>query len=101
MTMNPVPMLFDRALIRVRRIRAAKASGDPAQFLLIRMAEDLCDRLCAVEREFTSAMVQGARGGLFETVLEKHPVARQKVIKLWSCDVEAMLAGPAGVVADD
>src|SRR5262249_47770699 len=45
------PVLFDRALL-VRRIARAKRLG-PATFLLDRVAEDMAERLAAVNRAFT------------------------------------------------
>jgi len=49
---NPTtaPLLFDRALLRVRQDRARR--GKPATFLLDRVAEDIEERLHAVLREF-------------------------------------------------
>lgn len=47
---NPMPVLFDRALLRVRRQRAHK-QGETT-FLLDRIAEDMADRLAAVKRDF-------------------------------------------------
>jgi SAM-dependent methyltransferase len=55
MTSNPTsaPILFDRALLRVRQNRARR--GEPATFLLDRVAEDIEERLRAVLREFADA----------------------------------------------
>jgi SAM-dependent methyltransferase len=55
MATNPTaaPILFDRALLRVRQTRALR--GEPATFLLDRVAEDIKERLHAVLREFTDA----------------------------------------------
>jgi SAM-dependent methyltransferase len=50
----PNPQVFDRALLRARRRRAA-ALG-PATFLLDRVADDLADRLSAVLRRFERAV---------------------------------------------
>ena len=52
MTSNPTtaPILFDRALLRARQARARR--GEPATFLLDRVAEDIEERLHAVVREF-------------------------------------------------
>jgi SAM-dependent methyltransferase len=52
MAPNPTtaPVLFDRALLRVRQNRARR--GEPATFLLDRVAEDIEERLHAVLREF-------------------------------------------------
>jgi SAM-dependent methyltransferase len=48
------PVIFDRDLIRARRLRAA-ALG-PSTFLLDRVAEEMADRLAAVLREFPCAV---------------------------------------------
>ncbi len=54
------PLIFDRALLRVRRRRAAAMA--PATFLLDRVAADLGDRLAAVLRRFDLALDLGTRG---------------------------------------
>jgi SAM-dependent methyltransferase len=54
------PLIFDRALIRRRRRRAA-ALG-PATFLLDRVASDLADRLAAVLRRFDLVLDLGTPG---------------------------------------
>jgi SAM-dependent methyltransferase len=48
---NFAPLLFDRALLRVRMDRARRSG--PATFLLDRVAEDMADRLLAVTRRFS------------------------------------------------
>ncbi|CCD99159.1 methyltransferase domain-containing protein [Bradyrhizobium sp. STM 3809] len=56
------PVLFDRRLLALRQRRAANA---PETFLLERVAEDLGDRLAAVNRSFTDAAdVWTPAGGL-------------------------------------
>jgi SAM-dependent methyltransferase len=62
MAPNPTaaPVLFDRALLRVREDRA-RNSG-PATFLLDRVAEDIDERLRAVLREFKNAADIGTPG---------------------------------------
>ena len=50
---NAAPILFDRILLRVRQDRARR--GEPATFLLDRVAEDIEERLHAVLREFADA----------------------------------------------
>jgi SAM-dependent methyltransferase len=47
---NTAPKLFDRALLRARQRRALR--GEPATFLLERVAEDMEERLHAVLRDF-------------------------------------------------
>ncbi|MGD0026941.1 MAG: methyltransferase domain-containing protein [Xanthobacteraceae bacterium] len=58
--LSPSPMIFDRALVRRRRRRAA-ALG-PATFLLDRVASDLAERLVAVLRRFDLAVDLGTPG---------------------------------------
>jgi SAM-dependent methyltransferase len=47
---NAAPILFDRALLRMRQNRALR--GEPATFLLDRVSEDTEERLHAVLRDF-------------------------------------------------
>lgn len=54
------PILFDRALLRARQVRALKQG--PATFLLDRAREDIADRLQAVLRIFVSAIDLGSPG---------------------------------------
>src|SRR5581483_9491956 len=51
MASTTAPVLFDRALLARRLARAQKLG--PAAFLLDRVAEDMAERLAAVNREFT------------------------------------------------
>jgi SAM-dependent methyltransferase len=62
MVSNPAaaPVLFDRALLRVRQQRALMQG--PVTFLLDRIAEDMAERLNAVMRDFKSAAVIGTAG---------------------------------------
>jgi SAM-dependent methyltransferase len=53
----PHPLIFDRRLLRARRIRAAV--HDPATFLVERAADDLAGRLSAVLRKFDLAVDLG------------------------------------------
>jgi SAM-dependent methyltransferase len=52
-TPTAAPILFDRAVLRARQARASR--GEPATFLLDRVAEDMEERLHAVLREFADA----------------------------------------------
>jgi SAM-dependent methyltransferase len=61
------PLIFDRALLRARRRRAA-AMG-PATFLIDRVAEDLADRLGAVLRTFKLALDLGTPSGAVRAAL--------------------------------
>ena len=53
----PHPLIFDRRLLRARRVRAAAL--DPATFLVERAADDLAGRLSAVLRKFDLAVDLG------------------------------------------
>jgi SAM-dependent methyltransferase len=53
-TMPSASLIFDRTLLRARRLRAATLG--PSAFLLDRVAEDLADRLAAVLRRFDYAV---------------------------------------------
>jgi len=70
------PVLFDRALLRVRQGRAAKMGVAP--FLLERVAEDMAERLQAVLRTFQHGVDVGTpgdqvRGALAAQVAELSP----------------------------
>jgi SAM-dependent methyltransferase len=66
---KPAPILFDRALLRIRQGRAEKMG--PATFLLDRVAEDLAERLHAVLREFEVAADVGTPGDQVRDALAK------------------------------
>jgi SAM-dependent methyltransferase len=51
------PLIFDRRLLRARRVRAAAL--DPATFLIERVADDVAGRLSAVLRKFDLAVDLG------------------------------------------
>jgi SAM-dependent methyltransferase len=63
------PLIFDPAVLRQRRRRAA-ALG-PATFLLDRAAEDLADRLAAVLRRFELAVDLGTPGDAVRAALAR------------------------------
>ena len=63
------PLIFDRALIRQRRRRAA-ALG-PVTFLLDRVADDLADRLAAVLRRFELAADLGTPGDAVRVAISR------------------------------
>jgi SAM-dependent methyltransferase len=63
------PVVFDRALIRARRRRAA-ALG-PVTFLLDRVADEFADRLGAVMRRFDLAADLGTPGDTVRAALKK------------------------------
>jgi SAM-dependent methyltransferase len=67
MTAPAPPLVFDRALQRAR-LRRALDAGAP-DFLLVRAAEDLADRLFAIRREFPRALDLATPGPHFAAVL--------------------------------
>jgi SAM-dependent methyltransferase len=81
----PHPLIFDRRLLRARRVRAAAL--DPAIFLIERVAEDIAGRLSAVLRKFDLAVdlgtpTDGVRHALADRVgviVAADPLASQLV----------------------
>ena len=66
---SPSPLIFDRALIRARRRRAALLGSAP--FLLDRVADDLAERLSAVLRRFDLAVDLGTPGETVRAALHR------------------------------
>ncbi len=93
--MTAPPRLFDRALHRRRLGRAARSYGG-ADFLKRRAAEDIVQRLEAIQRQFPLAVDLGARNGAFAQALAASD-ASAKVGTLIEADLSpAMLRGRAG-----
>jgi NADH dehydrogenase [ubiquinone] 1 alpha subcomplex assembly factor 5 len=61
--MTTAPEIFDTALLRLRRNRAADAAGEH-DFLLQRVADDVAERLGIVKREFPLALDLGSHHGV-------------------------------------
>jgi len=95
---SPSPLIFDRALLRLRRHRAL-ALG-PATFLLDRVADDLADRLQAVLRSFPLVLDLGTPGPAVRNVLARLP-AIGAVVAAGDSLVEARAAHAAAVAADE
>jgi SAM-dependent methyltransferase len=66
---SPSPAIFDHALLRRRRLRAATLG--PATFLLDRVAEDFAERLAAVLRRFELAVDLGTPGAALRAALAR------------------------------
>ena len=60
MTASPAPILFDRALLRMRQRRAERLGA--ATFLLDRVAGEMAERLQVVVRGFADAVDVGTPG---------------------------------------
>ncbi len=79
------PRIFDRALLRRRRLRAMR--GEPVDFLLRHVAQELVERLLVVKRSFAVVADIGTPGdalrtmmrtqGLTADVIAVDPLARQ------------------------
>jgi SAM-dependent methyltransferase len=96
MTAKPTaaPILFDRALLRMRRDRAAQQGA--ATFLLDRVAEDMAERLHAVLREFSNAADIGTTGDQVRTALTKR-VGELAHIHLPDSESEPLPLAPASI----
>ena len=63
------PLLFDRAMLEVKRKRALRRFKPGADFLMHRVAEDLGERLGSVLRQFDMAVALGGVTGHIATML--------------------------------
>jgi SAM-dependent methyltransferase len=63
--------VFDRNLVLARRLRALKQHGHSADFLLARAADDLGERLSAVERQFDVAVDLSSHTSLAALALQR------------------------------
>jgi SAM-dependent methyltransferase len=89
------PLIFDRALLRLRR-RRAMALG-PATFLLDRVADDMADRLGAVLRRFDIAVDLGTPGPAVRNAMAR----LGSVGKIVAADVMRDAMRDAAVIADE
>src|SRR5919198_3897404 len=79
--MSAHPLIFDRALIRARALRAL-ALG-PATFLIERVAEDLAERLAVVKRAFPRAVDLGTPTDAVRRALARVPSVGAVVAAGW------------------
>jgi len=84
------PRLFDRALVRARRNRAA-GEFIAYSFLHARVADDLLDRVESVSRDFPVALVLGG-GGAVGRALKHRPEAAAKIGTLIEADISPAMA---------
>jgi SAM-dependent methyltransferase len=82
------PVIFDRKLLRARRLRAAGHGAE--NFLLDRAAEDLADRLQSVKRRFPQALDLGTPGG----ALGQRLAASAQIGRLFCAEPLAHLRAP-------
>ncbi|MEJ8475747.1 methyltransferase domain-containing protein [Roseibium algae] len=77
------PDLFDRSLLKRRRLRALKEAKPGSDFLLETVAEDLADRLAIQSRNFDTAVELGGHTGRITSVLRESG----KVETVWRGDL--------------
>lgn len=95
-TASAVPVVFDRRLLRQRRMRAQK-SLTAHDFLMREVAERLLDRLDDIQRRFPLTLEIGARAGLMQRL-----AGTRGGIERWlPMDLAPSLAGAQGLVADE
>lgn len=91
--MSDALQVFDRALLRRRRGRAASGMASHA-FLLDRFRDDVDERLSLIKRTFGRALVIGSHQGRFTEMLKRHGIGL--VIET---DTSEVLLPPAGTLA--
>jgi SAM-dependent methyltransferase len=92
------PLIFDRALIRARRRRAA--AMEPATFLIDHIAGDLADRVAVVLRRFELALDLGTPSEAVRAALARLSSVGTIVAAAPQLDIAAPRAG-AFIVADE
>ena len=92
------PLIFDRALIRARRRRAA--AMEPATFLIDHIAGDLADRVALVLRRFALALDLGTPTEAVRAALARLGSVGTIVAAAPQPDIAARRAGPL-IVADE
>jgi SAM-dependent methyltransferase len=92
------PLIFDRALIRARRRRAA--AMEPATFLIDHVAGDLADRVALVLRRFELALDLGTPSEAVRAALARLGSVGTIVAASPQADIAARRAGPL-IVADE
>ena len=85
------PYIFDRALLRRRRDRAA-GEFEAYDFLHARVADDLLERVESVSRDFETCLVVGG-GGAVGRALKRRPGAAKKIGMLIEADLSPAMAG--------
>ncbi len=88
------PRLFDRALLRQRKNRAAHEFTD-YDFLHARVADDLLDRVETISRSFDTCLILGG-GGAVGRALAQRPQARAKMGVVIEADLSEKMAGLSG-----
>jgi len=95
MTQPDTMTVFDRALVRRRRDRAAAGPFAEHNFLFEEVAERLADRLLDIRRDFPTALDLGSHDGAVRRALS----GLKGIERLVSCDVSPAFAARAGAPA--
>lgn len=91
---NAAPLLFDRALLNVRQMRAAKLGAEP--FLLDRVADDAVERLGAVTRTFSNGIDLATPGDQLRGALRDR-VATLATVDLPQIDSDSLHLAPESI----
>lgn len=67
--MSTPPQIFDRTLLKMRRLKALRTHGADADFLLSHVCEDMLDRLSLVLRPFPTILELGGHTGQLANAL--------------------------------
>ncbi len=91
---NAAPLLFDRALLNVRQMRAAKLGVEP--FLLDRVVDDAVERLGAVTRTFSNGIDLATPGDQLRGALRDR-VATLTAVDLPQIDSASLHLAPESI----
>jgi SAM-dependent methyltransferase len=91
---NAAPLLFDRALLNVRQMRAAKLGAEP--FLLDRVVDDAVERLGAVTRTFSNGIDLATPGDQLRGALRDR-VATLTAVDLPQIDSASLHLAPESI----
>jgi len=91
---NAAPLLFDRALLNVRQMRAAKLGAEP--FLLDRAVDDAMERLGAVTRTFSNGIDLATPGDQLRGALRDR-VATLTAVDLPQIDSASLHLAPESI----
>ncbi len=93
--------IFDRALVRRRRMAAA-ASFDSYAFLYDRAAQDIVERLSTTTQSYPLVLDMSSRKGRFLRAVQDEPALSQRIDTVVAMDyAKSLLARGPSVVADE
>ena len=98
--MSEPPKVFDRTL-HARRLERASTGAHQAEFLKVRVAEDLVERLVGIQRTFALGVDLGAGGGLIGRTLADQAPAKVDHLVETDLSTRTMRRDGRQVVADE